>query len=99
MVQALAAGAGLAATGAWAASVDASDTPPRRDGAEDSSQSQNGYRARVALGAQSIAFDGKPLALVSGMQVEAEIRLGDRSLLEYVLTPFQKAWHEAARER
>ena len=29
----------------------------------------------------------------------AEIRLGERSLLEYVLAPFQKAWHEAARER
>ncbi len=31
---------------------------------------QNGYRARVALAAQSVAFDGKSLPLASGMQVE-----------------------------
>jgi HlyD family secretion protein len=59
----------------------------------------NGYRARLALAAQSLAFDGRTLPLTSGMQVDAEIRLGDRTLLEYVLAPVQKAWHEAARER
>jgi len=37
--------------------------------------------------------------LASGMQAVAEIRLGDRTLLEYLLAPVQKAWHEAARER
>ena len=81
-------------------SADASETPSRRDVTEEATaQTQNGYRARVALVAQSVAFEGKPLPLASGMQVEAEIRLGERSLLEYVLAPFQKAWHEAGRER
>jgi HlyD family secretion protein len=81
-------------------SPDASEAPARRDVTEDAvAQAQNGYRARVALAAQSVAFDGRALALTSGMQVESEIRLGERSLLEYVLAPFQKAWHEAARER
>jgi HlyD family secretion protein len=84
-------------------SPDASETPaPRRDNAEDDAgglPAPNGYRARVALASQSLAFDTRPLLLTSGMQVEAEIRLGDRSLIEYVLAPFQKAWHEAARER
>jgi len=80
--------------------ADASEAPARRDSPEDVvAQAQNGYRARVALAAQSVAFDGKSLPLASGMQVESEIRLGERSLLEYVLAPFQKAWHEAARER
>jgi HlyD family secretion protein len=81
-------------------SADASEAPTRRDPAEESAASaQNGYRARVALAAQSVSFDGRSLPLTSGMQVESEIRLGERSLLEYVLAPFQKAWHEAARER
>jgi HlyD family secretion protein len=33
------------------------------------------------------------------MQVSSEINLGTRSILEYVLSPVQKAWHEAGRER
>jgi hypothetical protein len=38
-------------------------------------------------------------ALASGMQVAAEIQLGTRSVLEYLLSPVQKAFHEAGRER
>jgi HlyD family secretion protein len=33
------------------------------------------------------------------MQVSSEINLGTRAILEYVLSPVQKAWHEAGRER
>ena len=33
------------------------------------------------------------------MQVIAEIHLGERSVLEYLLSPVQKAFHEAGRER
>jgi HlyD family secretion protein len=33
------------------------------------------------------------------MQVSSEINLGTRTILEYVLSPVQKAWHEAGRER
>jgi HlyD family secretion protein len=33
------------------------------------------------------------------MQVISEIKLGERSVLEYLLSPVQKAFHEAARER
>ncbi len=58
-----------------------------------------GYRVRVALARQSLAFDGTTLPLTAGMQVEAEIRLGERTVLEYLLAPLRKAWHEAARER
>ncbi len=57
------------------------------------------YRARIALATQTLSFDGKPLPLTSGMQVDGEIRLGERTLLEFLLAPVQKAWHDAARER
>jgi HlyD family secretion protein len=33
------------------------------------------------------------------MQVQAEIKLGRRTVLEYLLSPVQRAWQEAARER
>jgi hemolysin D len=57
------------------------------------------YRALVELQAQSLERDGFIHTLSPGMQVNAEIRLGTRSVLEYVLSPVQKAFHEAGRER
>ncbi len=83
-------------------SPDASENAsPRRDSADDdvAPPPANGYRVRIDLAAQRIAFGDSTLALSSGMQAVAEIRLGDRTLLDYLLAPVQKAWHEAARER
>ena len=33
------------------------------------------------------------------MQILAEIHLGQRTVLEYLLSPVQKAFHDAGRER
>jgi HlyD family secretion protein len=41
----------------------------------------------------------RQLRLVPGMQVNAEIHLGTRTVLEYLLSPVQKVAHEAGRER
>jgi HlyD family secretion protein len=57
------------------------------------------YRALVELASQELQSEGRPYALAPGMQVAAEIHLGTRTVLEYVLSPVQRAWHEAARER
>jgi HlyD family secretion protein len=57
------------------------------------------YRAVVALDSQSVAVEGKPQRLAPGMQVAAEINLGERTVLEYLLSPVQKTVHEAGRER
>jgi len=57
------------------------------------------FRALVELKAQELVADAARYALAPGMQVSSEIHLGTRSILEYVLSPVQKAWHEAARER
>jgi HlyD family secretion protein len=83
-------------------SADASETQNGRNDETDvdgKSATRGAYRARIALPAQRIVRDAAELKLVSGMQVTAEIRLGERSVLEYLLAPVQKAWHEAARER
>ena len=57
------------------------------------------FRAVVELGSQQLAAEGRRYPLQAGMQVTSEIHLGTRSVLEYVLSPVQKAFHEAARER
>jgi HlyD family secretion protein len=57
------------------------------------------YRALVALKAMQLEQDHERLPLTAGMQASAEILLGTRSVLEYLLSPVQKAWHEAGRER
>ena len=43
--------------------------------------------------------DWQQLRLVQGMVVTAEVHIGRRSVLEYVLSPIQKVALEAARER
>jgi hemolysin D len=43
--------------------------------------------------------DGRRFPLTAGMQSNAEIRLGTRTVMEYLLSPVRKAWHEAGRER
>lgn len=57
------------------------------------------YRALVELNEQSLVSDNERYRLTPGMQVAAEIRLGDRTVMEYLLSPVQKAFHEAGRER
>jgi HlyD family secretion protein len=57
------------------------------------------YRALVTLKAMQIGADEERLPLAAGLQTTAEILLGTRSVLEYLLSPVQRAWHEAGRER
>ena len=57
------------------------------------------FRAVVELGTQQLEAGGVRYALTPGMQVVAEIKLGERTLLEYLLSPLQKVVHEGARER
>jgi hemolysin D len=57
------------------------------------------YKALVSLKAARLEADGERFPLSAGMQANAEILLGTRTVLEYLLSPVQKAWHEAGRER
>jgi HlyD family secretion protein len=57
------------------------------------------FRTLIELGAQELVADASRYPLAPGMQVSSEIHLGTRSVLEYVLSPVQKAWHEAGRKR
>ncbi|MBI4190068.1 MAG: HlyD family type I secretion periplasmic adaptor subunit [Betaproteobacteria bacterium] len=57
------------------------------------------YRALVVLNASQLEAQGLRYKLIPGMQVAAEINLGNRSVIEYLLSPIQKTAHEAGRER
>jgi len=57
------------------------------------------FRSLVELKSQYLDANGVKHQLTPGMQVDAEIKLGDRTVLEYLLSPVRKAFHEAAHER
>jgi hemolysin D len=78
-------------------SADASEVPTFP--AKDAASTRLAYKAVVALGSQRLVADGNAHALAPGMQVSAEILLGTRTVLEYVLSPIRGAFQEAARER
>jgi HlyD family secretion protein len=58
-----------------------------------------GYRALVRLARQQLQLDNTVLPLTAGMQIVVDIQQGRRTVMAYLLSPVQKAWQEAARER
>jgi len=59
----------------------------------------SGFRALIELPEPFIQAQGKRYRLSPGMQVNAEINLGTRTVLQYLISPVQKNLHEAGRER
>lgn len=57
------------------------------------------YKTLVALKTMHLEFDGRSLPLSAGMRTSVEILLGDQTVMEYLISPVKKAFHEAARER
>lgn len=85
-------------------SVDATEAPSantRSDalGGRDRPMGPLAYRTLIALEAQALEAGGVRYPLSAGMQAAAEIHLGKRTVLEYVLSPVRQAFHEAGRER
>jgi HlyD family secretion protein len=86
-------------------SADASDTPQQGAGQSGSPNNKSGsgqpftYRALIDLKAQELVAEGVRHSLTPGMQVTAEIHLGTRTILEYLLSPVLGAFQEAGRER
>jgi hemolysin D len=88
-------------------SADASDKPGDNGNlvqANDADKPPTGqsllsYRTLVALKSTELKSRGQRFKLTPGMQVSAEINLGTRTVLQYLLSPIQKNLHEAWRER
>ena len=86
-------------------SADANDqnqgkqNQPNQNGASSPTSDRAGYKAIVTLNAQSLNASGKTFNLTPGMQVAAEFNQGKRTIMEYLLSPVQGVFQEAARER
>lgn len=80
-------------------SADATDAKDVGSGKPDALGAPLQYRALVALSAEHLQRGAERLRLAPGMQVNAEVHLGRRSVLEYLLSPIQKVASEAGRER
>ena len=95
---------GLVAGVVKSVSPDASDLPQapnleKRRGELEHVLPATGYRTLVALASPQVEENGRFHRLAPGMQVTAEIHLGTRTVVDYLLSPIRKAIHEAARER
>ncbi|WP_180958414.1 HlyD family type I secretion periplasmic adaptor subunit [Vibrio sp. vnigr-6D03] len=69
-----------------------------RDSIEDPNIG-NVFLARVKLYQDSIKVENKYVSLTAGMSIKAEIRTGERKIIEYILSPLQRYQDEALRER
>ena len=57
------------------------------------------YPATLTLAKRTMNIDGKQVAISPGMNVTAEIKTGERRVIEYLLSPIQRAGSESLRER
>ena len=71
----------------------------KKHGSQDEGHAPLSYRALVTLNTPYLERDGVRKKLSPGMQVTAEINLGSRTVMAYLLSPVQKTVQEAGRER
>jgi hemolysin D len=57
------------------------------------------FPAMLTLNTAQIDIDGKPIRLSPGMNLTAEIKTGQRRVIEFLLSPIQRAGNESLRER
>lgn len=57
------------------------------------------YAARIRLGRNHISVGGRPQPIGPGMAVQAEVKTGERRIIQYLLSPISQAADEAGRER
>jgi hemolysin D len=57
------------------------------------------FPATLKLGQTHLSVDGKRIALAPGMNLTAEIKTGKRRVIDYLLSPVQKAADESMKER
>jgi HlyD family secretion protein len=57
------------------------------------------FKALIKLDSQRLSRGESDWLLVPGMEAVVEVREGERTLIEYLISPIKKAFSEAARER
>ena len=83
-------------------SPDAAELPDTRERDRKDTREHvmppSGFRTLVVLDSPYLERDGKKFQVTAGMVVSAEVNLGSRTVMEYLLSPVQKVTHEAGRE-
>ena len=83
-------------------SPDAAELPDTRESdrkdTREHVRAPSGFRTLVALDLPYFERDAKQFPVPAGMLVSAEVNLGSRTVMEYLLSPVQKTVHEAGRE-
>ena len=57
------------------------------------------YRALIEMDRDTIDVGNKPIKLIPGMSVTVDVNVGERRLIEYILTPILRYKNESLRER
>jgi hemolysin D len=83
--------------GAASASGGQTSQPPAGQGVQQGGSAP--YVARIALSRTSMTVDGEARPLRPGMAVTAEIRTGDRTIIDYLLSPLARKTDESLHER
>ena len=87
-------------TGSACATLAMRSNSPRAGSVASNGQAPIAYfPAHVKLEQTSVLVEGKRVPVSAGMNVTAEIRTGQRTLLDYRLSPIQRTLDEGARER
>jgi len=74
-----------------------SDLSAPQKGADYASMSP--FKARIRLSDQRLRWEATTLPMVAGMQVQAEVSQGKRTIIEYLLSPVLRVASEAGSER
>jgi hemolysin D len=78
------------------------DQSSPRASSQDSRGSDSGqaaYVARISLAETTVETEQGRISLEPGMTVTAEIKTGQRRIIEYLISPFLRYRHDALRER
>ena len=57
------------------------------------------YLAHIALDKTAISIDGHDVSIEPGMAVTAEVKMGRRRVIEFLLSPLLRYQQESGRER
>jgi hemolysin D len=82
--------------------IPAKPTAGTKEAAPDTAQQTAGplvFPVRIAMADTSIRADGQDVPLTPGMSVTAEIKTGDRRVIEFLLDPLMEMKDEAFHER
>ena len=69
------------------------------DAVTDEKKGLSYYPATLTLSQKDMLIDGKRVRLSPGMNITAEIKTGQRRIIEYLMSPIVKAGSESLRER